>query len=160
SGAAPEAWHGVCKWPWVRPRRSYLSSDTSSTNRNKRPRPGAERSPGRGILGARVLAGDPRLTLRSGHRRHRTVAPTHALHGLCHVGESGSTAATRKYTLDPDGPAPPSVYLGLVQGIVGEYVDASAGLVACCTTNPFRARPLGHAAVACPTAFPGAVVIS
>src|SRR5262249_25728782 len=104
---------------------------------------------------ARVLAGDGRLTLPSGRRDQRTVAATHALHWVCPVGERGSTAATRKYTLDPDGPAPPGVYLVFVQAMFAEYVDASVALVACCTRNPCRAVPRSHLTMASPTCFPG-----
>ena len=38
---------------------------------------------------------------------YRTEAATHTLHGLIAVGARGSTAATRRYTLEPDGARPP-----------------------------------------------------
>ena len=98
---------------------------------HKKPRPGAERSPGRGFLVRACWEGTRASPSASGRRRHFTVAATHALHGLCPAAASGSTAAIRKYTLDPDGPAPPSVYLVFVQAMVAEYVDGSVELVAC-----------------------------
>ena len=95
------------------------------------PRPGdAEGAPGRGLARAGARRG-PAPHPFAITRPHRTVAATHALHGLCPEGARGSTAATRKYTLEPDGEAPASVYLVFVHAMGAEYVVASAALVAC-----------------------------
>ena len=99
--------------------------------RRQAPAPGTPKALRDGGSRARVLEGDPRLTRFRSPRPHRTVAATHTLHGLCPEGASGSTAATRKDTLEPDGEAPASVYLVLVHAMGAEYVVASAALVAC-----------------------------
>src|SRR5262249_52538458 len=138
--------------------------ERQKTNKNQKPRPRSEVSGSGGLpaplLGgagvARVLAGDPRLTL-DGVRRQRALPRTQALQGLWCVGEAGSMAATRTLTLAFDG-SPSSTNLGCVQAIGAERVAGFAGSVACCTRNPCRAGPLSHFETTSPVTLPGLTV--
>src|SRR6185437_2051530 len=102
---------------------------------------------------ARVLAGDPRLTL-FGLRRQRALPTTHAVHGDCPVDDAGSMAATRMLTFALDG-MPSSVNRALVHAMGTEIVAALVGSVACCTTNPCVAIPVAHFATTSPWTLPG-----